>query len=213
MVPPCLCLLGPWCALTFLRSKWNTGIYKTWLLVRIMPSHRTLWERAKKGLSVHFNRIVSISFALRYRVAMILHVLRTSFFGWSQRREIPDSFPDSFPSSLSRPFGLLPFCTIPWLSRRCLPSLVFSRWMMQALMWAFQAWRYFAISATTNRSSKRCETSWQHLRLRKPPCRRPCSGVPRQHQSVVLGIVRAFCTSRRFRVDEGDEETFCLGCP
>ena len=51
---------------------------------------------------MHFNRIVSISFALRYRVAMISHVLRR-VFGLSQRREIPDSFPDSFPSSLSRP--------------------------------------------------------------------------------------------------------------
>ena len=58
-----------------------------WLLVRTMPSHRTLWERAKKGLSVHFNRIVSISFALRYRVAMISHVLRTIFRMVSEARD------------------------------------------------------------------------------------------------------------------------------
>ena len=72
-------------------------------------------------------------------------------------------------------------------------------------------WRYFAISATTNRSSKRCETCGQHIRLRKSPCRHPCSGVLRKHQSVVVGITRAFCnglcTSRRFRVDVDDEET------
>ena len=105
MIPPCLRLFGSMVCPDKSTLEVKHRDLQIWLLVPTMPSHLTLWERARKGLGVHFDRIAATIFELRYRIAMISHLLRTSFRMVSDMRDT--SFASLFAGSPVRATTIL----------------------------------------------------------------------------------------------------------